>query len=267
MAGDFAGKVVVVTGGGRGIGRAIAEAFAAQGAHVVIGVRTPIYGDEALAAIRAAGGTASMVEGDIADQAACEALVAAALERHGRLDIVVHSAADIPHGGIDASDEAIRRGFDSIVMAAFWLTRAARQHLAKSGEGRMVFIGSICGPTTMVMGRMAYGVCKSGLDAFVRGAALELAKEGITVNAIEPGAIASARPIAAVGLETMQQIGARSPVGRVGTPEEIAHATLFLASPGSGFITGTSLIVDGGSTISNSDTVLKLADHQKRPAT
>jgi 3-oxoacyl-[acyl-carrier protein] reductase len=264
--GQFAGRIVAVTGGGRGIGRAIAEAFAAQGAQVVVGARTPAYGEEAVAAITAAGGTASLEIGDISEKAACEALVAAAVARYGGLDILVHAAADIPNGGIDATDEAIQRGFDSIVMAAFWLTRTARPHLAKSGAGRIVMIGSICGPTTMVMGRMAYGVCKSGLDAFVRGAALELAGEGITVNNIQPGFIASARPVANMDAETVKAIGERSPVGRPGTSEEIAHTTLFLASPQSAFITGTSIVIDGGSTITNSDTVLKLADHQKRGA-
>ncbi|MBV9842278.1 MAG: SDR family oxidoreductase [Sphingomonadaceae bacterium] len=266
MAGAFAGKVVAVTGGGRGIGRAIAQAFAAESAKVVIGARTPSYADEAVAAIARAGGTVVMIENDISRETDCQTLVATAVERFGGLDILVHAAADIPNGGIDATDEAIRRGFDSIVMAAFWLTRAARPHLAKSGEGRIITIGSICGPTTMVLGRMAYGVCKSALDAFVRGAALELASEGITVNSIEPGMIASARPVANMGIDVINAIGARSPVGRAGTSDEIAHATLFLASPGSGFITGTSIVADGGSTISNSDTPIKLADHQKSSA-
>lgn len=262
--GEFSGRVVAVTGGGRGIGRAIAEAFAAEGASVMVGARTQSYGEEAVAAIAAAGGRAALQIGDIMREEDCVALVGAAVEQLGGLDILVHAAADIPHGGIDASDEAIRRGFDSIVMAAFWLTRAARPHLARSGSGRIVTIGSVCGPKTMVRGRMAYGVCKSGLDAFVRGAALELVEQGITVNSIEPGFIASARPVAAMGADAIDAIGQQSPVGRPGTPEEIAHSTLFLASPRSGFITGTSIVVDGGSTLSNIGRTLPLVDLQKR---
>ena len=215
---QLAGRIVAVTGGGRGIGRAIAEAFADEGAMVVVGARTPAFGEEAIAAITAAGGTASLRIGDISVQADCDTLIAAAVDRYGGLDILVHAAADIPNGGIDASDEAIRRGFDSIVMAAFWLTRAARPHLAKSGSGRIVMIGSVCGPTTMVAGRMACGVCKYGLDAFMRGAALELADHGITINAIQPGFIASARPVAneCGGSQGDRRTLPRGPSGHVG---------------------------------------------------
>lgn len=268
MTRAFENRSVVVTGGGRGIGRAIAEAFADQGAKVVIGARTASYGEEAVAAITASGGQASLVQVDISDKAGVFGLIEAAVQRHGGLDIVVHSAADIPSGGIDVPDEAFERGMASIVKASFWLTQAARPHLRTAkGGGRMIFISSICGPKTMVPGRMAYGVAKAGLDAFIRGAALELAREKITVNGIEPGLIASARAVAGMGMEVLNQIGARSPVGRPGTAEEIAHTALFLASPLSGFITGTSVVIDGGSTLSNSDPSAFLVDHQKRAAT
>ena len=264
MQDNFDGVRVVVTGGGRGIGKAIAAAFAARGARVLIGARTGKYGEEAVAGITAAGGTAAMIENDISSEAGCKALIAEARRLYGGVDIIVHAAADIPHGGIDATDEAIMRGFNSIVMAGFWLTREARADLAKApGGGRVIFIGSISGPRTIVPGRMAYGVCKSGLETFIRGAALELAKENITVNGIEPGLIASDRPLAAMGAETLNIMGERSPVGRPGTPAEIAHATLFLASPMSGFITGHSIVMDGGSTLSTSDPSAFLVNHQK----
>jgi 3-oxoacyl-[acyl-carrier protein] reductase len=261
---SFKGKCVIVTGGGRGIGRSIAEEFAAAGACVVIATRTASYGDEAVAAIREKGGEASLVQMDLSDKPRIAELVAYAAGRHGRIDIVVHCAADVPHGGLDVTDEALDRGIDSIVKAAFWLTREARPHLRRAPDGgRMVFITSICGPKIVLPGRIAYGVCKSALEAFVRGAALELAAEGITVNGIEPGMIASARPIAAMGAEAIQAIGAKSPVGRAGTPEEIAHAVMYLASARSGYVTGASIVVDGGSTLSIGAPAPSFVDHRK----
>jgi len=254
MSRDFEGAVAAVTGGGRGIGRAIAEALAREGAKVMIGARTLSYGEDAVASIRAAGGVAEVVENDISTEAGCKALVERTAATFGGLDILVHSAADTPNGGIEASDDAIRQGFDSIVMAAFWLTRAARPHLSRSARGgRLIFITSVAGVETIVPGRIAYGVCKSALESFVRGAALELAGERITVNGIAPGMIASARPLAAMGQAAIDAIGAKSPAGRAGTPEEIAHVALFLASPASAFITGHSVVIDGGATLSTSD--------------
>lgn len=265
MTREFEGATMAVSGGGRGIGRAIAEAFAARGARVMIGARTLSYGQDAAMAIREAGGVAEVIENDISTAEGCARLVEAAVSAFGGVDILVHSAADIPNGGVDAPDEAIRRGLDSIVMAGFWLTRAARPHLAASKRGgRLIFITSIAGTKTVVPGRTAYGVCKSALESFIRGAALELARENITVNGIAPGLIASARPLAAMGQAALDAIGARSPAGRPGSSEEIAHAALFLASPQSAFITGHSLVMDGGSTLSTSDISSFLVDHQKR---
>jgi len=265
LTNEFAGAVVAITGGGRGIGRAIAEAFAQRGAKVMIGARTLAYGENAAAAIRAAGGEAEVLENDISTREGCDALVARTTDAFGGLDILVHSAAEIPDGGVDASDEAIRRGFESIVMAGFWLTRAARPHLKHSKRGgRMIFITSVAGTKTVVPGRVAYGVCKSALESFVRGVALELAEDAITVNAIAPGLVASARPLAAMGRAALDAIAAGTPAGRPGTPEEVAHAALFLAGVEASFITGHSVVMDGGATLAKHSSAHLLVDHQKR---
>lgn len=254
MSQAYSGKIVVVTGAGRGIGRAIAEAFAAAGAKVVVGARTISYGEEAVAAIRDAGGEATLCSVDVTDRSQVEALVATTVKVYGGLDIAVHSAADIPAGGLDVTEEALDRGLASIIKAPIWLARAARPYLRKSKDGgRLIFISSVAGPRTISPGLGAYCISKGGLETFIRSTALELARENITVNGIEPGLIASARQLESMGAEGVEAVGASTPVGRAGTPEEVAHAALFLASPMSGYITGTNIIVDGGFVLSHSD--------------
>ena len=264
---SFNGKVAIVTGAGRGIGRAIAEAFAAAGAKVVIAARTMSYAEEALAAIQNAGGTASIFQIDVNDKARIEALIEDTAKRYGGIDIIVHSAADIPHGNVmDVTDEAIDKGIGSIIKASFWLTRAAVPYLKKARDGgRLIFISSICGPKTIVPNRIAYGVAKAGLDAFIRGAALDLARDNITVNGIEPGMIASARVQASMSADALAQFTSTLPVPRAGTNEEIAHVALFLASRMSGYINGESIVMDGGSTLSTAKGVSTLlVDHSKK---
>lgn len=265
MSESFAGKVVIVTGAGRGIGRSIAEAFAAAGAHVVLGTRTLSYAEQALAAIEASGGTASIFQLDVNERERVRALVEETVMHHGGIDVIVHSAADIPHGTLfDISDEAIELGISSIVKASFWLTRAAAPHLRNSRDGgRLIFVTSVCGPRTMIPGRIAYGVAKAGLEAFIRGAALELADDNITVNGIEPGLISSDRARGMAGIERLNAFATRIPVPRPGTPQEVAHVALFLASKHSGYITGTSILIDGGSTLSTTDVSSLLGNHPR----
>lgn len=265
MTESFENKIVIVTGAGRGIGRSIAEAFAEQGAKVVIAARTVSYGEETVAHINSSGGTASLFQIDVNDQEAVEELIDDTVQRYGGIDIIVHSAADIPHGGVmTATDEAIDKGISSIIKASFWLARAAAPYLscAKDG-GRMIFISSICGPKTVLLNRVAYGVAKAGLDAFIRGAALEFSRSNITVNGIEPGLIASARAKEALNDEAMTNVTSALPIARAGEPEEIAHVALFLASKHSSYITGESIVIDGGSTLSTSSNVSNhLINHQ-----
>lgn len=250
---DFAGRSVIVTGAGRGIGRGIAEAFAARGARVMIGARTISHAEDARKAIHAAGGEAEIYQLDVKTRAACEGLVAATVAVFGGLHVIVHCAADIPHGGLgQVSDADLEAGIASTAKAAWWLLEAGRPHLSEvEGGGRFIAIGSVNGTATVVPNMTAYGMAKAALDAFVRGAALDVVADGITVNAVNPGLVGSARALAVLGEEGLDAYGATVPVGRAGTPADIARACLFLAAADAGYITGASLRIDGGATLSN----------------
>ncbi len=254
MSESFQGKTVIVTGGGRGVGRGVALAFAAAGAQVMLAARTLSYAQDTKAEIEAAGGVADIFGIDVKDHTQCRALVDATVGRFGGVDVIVHAAADIPHGGVGhVSDEALEAGFASIAKAAWWLLAAARPHLAVSTDGgRFIAIGSVNGTFSVVPNMTAYGMAKAALDAFVRGAAGDVVTDGITVNAVNPGLVASARARAVLGDDGLAAYGATVPVGRAGTPEDIAHACLFLASARSSYITGTSIKMDGGSTVAAS---------------
>ncbi|MBV9995847.1 MAG: SDR family oxidoreductase [Caulobacteraceae bacterium] len=248
---EFADRGVIVTGGGRGLGRGIAEAFADAGAKVMIGARTMSYAEEAREAIRKRGGRVELCQIDVKKRADCERLVGATVAAFNRVDVVIHCAADIPHGGVGhVTDAALEDGIASTAKAAWWLLEAARPHLSGApGGGRFIAIGSINGTTTVVPNMTAYGMAKAALDAFVRGAALDVVAENITVNAILPGLVASDRAKAVLGEEGLKTYGATVPVGRAGTPEDIAFGCFFLASPRAGYITGTSIRMDGGSSL------------------
>lgn len=248
---EYVDRSVIVTGAGRGVGRGIAEAFAAAGAKVMLGARTLSYAEDAREAIRAAGGTAEVCGLDVKDHASCRALIDATLAAFGRIDVVIHCAAEIPHGGVGAvSDEAMEAGFSSIAKAAWWLLDAALPHLsAVPSGGRFIAIGSVNGTFTTVPNMTAYGMAKAALDAFVRGAAGDVVRSNITVNAINPGLVASDHALQVLGAEGLAAYGATVPVGRAGTPADIAHACMYFASEKAGYCTGTTLKLDGGSTV------------------
>jgi 3-oxoacyl-[acyl-carrier protein] reductase len=247
----YTGKVVLVTGGGRGMGRAIADAFAGEGATVVISARTRSYGEAAVAAIVARGGKASLVGGDISDRAAVKAMFAQAVQEHGRLDVVVHCAADNGHGRIvDMEDEAFDYLVKSNVNSLFWIAKDAAPHLSQApGKGRLIYISSGSANRSFIPGLIAYASTKAFMNAFARGLAVEFGPMNILVNVVEPGMIASDRMKSTVSEAQSTAISAGFPVPRAGEPDEVAAAVLFMASPEASYITGTSLLVDGGASM------------------
>lgn len=244
------GRVAVVTGAGLGIGRGIARAFAAEGARVVVGTRGREAGEETVAAIRQAGGEADLVSIDVASRAGCEALIAAAVARHGALDILLHNAAAFPFAAIEAlSDADLDATLTLNVKSCFWLAQAALPHLRRSPAPRILITSSVSGNHATAPALTHYSASKAAVTGFVRNLALELAAEGITVNAVEPGFILTERnsvpEMEAIVANTVRQI----PMRRGGRPADIAGAMLFLASDEASYVTGQSLVVDGGLTL------------------
>lgn len=246
---DLTGKVALVTGGGRGIGAAIVTRFAEAGAHVVIANRTADVAEELAATLKAQQLRADVAPFDRLDRDSLRALVDGVAAKHGRLDILVHNAGGCPWASLDELDQD---KLDDVLAlnlnAAIWLTQAAVPHMKPIGSGRVLVTSSVS--ARMAMGGGAhYSAAKAGVNAFLRGAAFELARDGITVNGVEAGFIA--KP----GRGTMSQPENRSriehfvPIGRMGEADDIAFAMLYLASPQAKYVTGQTIVVDGGSTL------------------
>lgn len=253
MGTRLAGKVAIVTGSGQGIGRATAIAFAREGAAVVIATRTPAHGEETLRLIESQRGKAIFRQVDIADHDATRAMVNEAAVTCGRLDIMVHNAAAFGRGSIEEMDrETLDRLFNVNLKACFTLTQASLPYMRKQGAGRIIVTSSVTGPKVSMPGSGAYAVSKAAVTGFIHTAAIELAADNITVNAIEPGYIdtpAMSGLKARYGAERMSHF---IPAKRLGLPEEIAGPMVFLASDEASYITGETIVVDGGARLPES---------------
>ena len=244
------GRVAIVTGGGRGIGAAIAARFAEQGARVLIATRTASHGEDVVASIRAAGGEAELIAVDLGTRAASREIVARVAALWGRLDILIHNAAFVPHGTLRELPEAdFQKAFDVGPGTAFWLMRDAHPLLAASPAGRIILTSSMAADRANVHGLAAYSMVKGALNALVRGAALEFGPDGITVNAVAPGGTMSASFAAALSPEKIAGWASTMPLRRVGEGIDIANAMLFLASDDASYVTGSVMTVDGGQTL------------------
>lgn len=247
------GKVALVTGGGRGIGASIAEVLAQAGACVLIANRTEAAGEAVAASIRALGASASAIGIDIGRPEAAGRAVAETVRRFGALDIVVHNAAINPWARIEALGvEALHETLAVNLEACFWLTQAALPYWRKRGAGRMLVTSSVTGPRVAMPGCAHYAASKAGVNGFIRSAALELAKEHITVNGVEPGYIAKQGGTLLSDPARAARIARHIPAGELGRPEDIAYAMCFLASNAARYITGQTIVVDGGSTLPES---------------
>jgi len=251
------GQVAIVTGGSSGIGRAVAIALATEGAHVVVAdvQAEPIEGGTtAIEEIGHAGGSATYVAVDIADSAQVEALVDTTVRKSGRLDLVVNNAATyVGKGLLETSDEEWDRVQHVNVRGAFVLCRAAvrqmlgQPHVTQDVRGRIVNIGSQHG-IVAAPGDIAYGTSKSAIMQLTRQIASEYARQGIICNTVAPGKIFTGKGGREDEPEWQEVWRSRTPLARDGTPEDVARAVVFLASSDSTFITGATLMVDGGWT-------------------
>lgn len=243
----FAGKTVLVTGGSRGIGAAVVRRFAALGASLAIGYRARADAAEALLAeLSAAGTRAAAFQGDLARPEDIDRLVREAAAAFGRFDVVVNSAGIAPYRPLGSFDAAyIREVFDANVTGALLLTQAVVPHLVAPG-GRIIHFSSRIAfgpiPTSSV-----YAAAKAAVATLTHALSKELGPKGITINAVAPGVIATDMSEQIIR-ERGEGIRAATPLGRIGTPEDIAGIVTFLASPDAGWITGRTILADGGLT-------------------
>ena len=244
------GQVAAVTGGAAGIGLACAERFAAEGARVAIIDRDKETGEAGVAAIAASGGEAIFIAGDCTSEPDMDAAFAAIVERWGRLDILANCAGGFlsvpPIEELDAA--AWRAGIDWNLSGVYIPLRAAVAPMKANGYGRIVNIGSAAGRTGARIAALDYAAGKAAVGGLTRRAAVELAPFGITVNMIAPGTVLTPR-VAIVHGERADAIAQSIPVGRLGKPEEIAHAIWYLCTPGAAFTTGATFDVNGGQWI------------------
>jgi 3-oxoacyl-[acyl-carrier protein] reductase len=243
---DLSGKSAVVTGGSRGIGRAIALRLATQGADVAFSYKgNEAAAKENAAAIVGLGRRALPVQADVSQPEAADALVKAAIDAFGKVDILVNNA------GITRDDlimrmsvEAFREVLETNLFGAFYATKAVTRPMLKAKGGRIINITSVSGQAGQT-GQANYSAAKAGLIGLTKATARELASRGITCNAVAPGFVLT--ELTKDLPEALQaEITARTPLGRFGTTEEIANAVAFLASDEAAFITGQVLAVDGG---------------------
>jgi len=242
----LAGKAALVTGGSRGIGRAICIALAREGAKVAVNYNTnPTLAEEVTAQIRAAGGEAFAIKGDVANADDAAAIVKATVDRFGALDILVNNAGITRDGLLMRMSED---DWDAVhqtnLRGAFLVTKAAMRPMLRARGGRIINISSVVG----VMGNAGqanYAAAKAGLIGFTRSVAREVSSRGITVNAVAPGFI-NTDIITGMSEQATQAVMGQIPLGRIAEPEEVAPLVVFLASEGAGYITGQCIHVDGG---------------------
>jgi 3-oxoacyl-[acyl-carrier protein] reductase len=241
----FQDRVVLITGGGRGIGAETARQFAAEGATVVVCDRDVDAAEQVAARIRDGGGQADAHAMDVTDRAGVDAVVAQVLGRHGRVDVLVNNAGITMDATlVKMTAEQFDRVIDVNLKGVFNVTQAIVPAMVAAGKGAIVNASSVVGLHGN-FGQTNYAATKAGVIAMTKTWSRELARKGITVNAVAPGFIQT-EMTAAMPEKVLTMMAEKTPLGRLGQPADIARAYMFLASPDAAFITGHTLSVDGG---------------------
>lgn len=240
---------VLITGGSQGIGFGIAEGFALAGAAVAISGRTPASLEVAAQRLRTHGHQVETIVADVSDRQSCQRMAAMAVSALGGLDVLCANAGIYPERDLDdLGEDDVRAIFSTNVAGTIFSVQACRDALRGSGRGRVVVTSSITGPVTGYSGLSHYGASKAAQLGFVRSAALELARHAVTINAVLPGSIAT-DSLDGLGEDAMAKMLACIPQRRLGSPADIAAAVMYFASEQASFVTGQTLIVDGGQTL------------------
>lgn len=248
-------KVALVTGASAGIGRATALLFAAEGARVIVGARRQSELDELVAAIRATGGEASALAGDVRDESYARSLVDLAVQRYGRLDVAFNNAGTLGEGG--PSTGVSETGWsDTLAINLTGAFLGAKHQIAqmlRNGGGSVIFTSTFVGYSFAFPGVAAYAASKAGLVGLTQALAAEFGPQGVRVNAVLPGAVDTAMYRSMNNTSESQAFVTNlHALKRVASPEELARSVLYLASDDSAFVTGTASLVDGGASITRS---------------
>lgn len=249
----LAKKVAIVTGAGRGIGKGIASVFAKEGANVVVVNRSEPSGLETVNTIQQAGGEAFFVQADISKKSDAQRMARSTIDRYGRIDILCQNAGIYfpSHKILDMTEQEWDEINSVNLRGTFLTVKACLPQMILQSYGRILVTSSITGPKTAIPGQAHYAATKAGINGFIRTAALEFAKYNITVNGVEPGNILT-ETLKDLGENHVRGMQESIPLGRLGTPEDVAYAMLFLASDEAAWITGITIVVDGGQVLPES---------------
>ena len=246
----LAGKVAIITGAGQGIGEAIARLFAREGAKIIVNARTEAKVISVAEDITADGGVACGVPADIGESTGVEQLIEETQQRFQHIDILVHNAGIFPYALLEDLDEdSWNKVLNVNLTSAYRLTKACLPAMKERGAGRVLFTSSVQGNYVAVPGCAHYAASKAGLTGLIKSAALELAPHKITVNSVEPGLVLTSGVEQALSERRRGLMADYVPLKRWGEPVEIAHAMLYLASKEAAYVTGQTIVVDGGALL------------------